>query len=281
MSGFTDKVAIVTGAANGSAGPPRSSLACQVRKSRLSISTGTAASARLGSAGGRRQVHRDRRRSRQRGACERMVAETQSAFGPLDLAFNNAGIVSMGTALADVDEATLDRIIAINLKSIFLCLKDEIAAMLAAGRGGAIVNTASTAGVRGVVGLSSYSASKHGVVGLTKSPALEYAKHGVRVNAVCPGGVDTKMYQSIKHLVNESTINPMGRPGTPTSWQVLRSISSRPEPRSSPAASIWPMARRRRLNGRPAPTGRSLIKRFSPFIALALVRKETNTTKGF
>ncbi|EMA44764.1 SDR family NAD(P)-dependent oxidoreductase [Halococcus saccharolyticus] len=123
---------------------------------------------------------------------ERMVDVAVETYGSLDFAHNNAGILTGFTEVTDIEEADWDRLLDINLKGIWTCLKAELPVMEEQGHG-AIVNTASEAGLVGMGGLSSYSASKHGVVGLTKSVALEYAGRGVRINAIAPGPTNTNI----------------------------------------------------------------------------------------
>ena len=123
-----------------------------------------------------------------------LVKATVAAYGRLDCAFNNAGIETRHMRLTDCEESTFDRIMAVNVKGVWLCLKYELAQMASQG-GGAIVNTASVAGLKAAPKMAAYAASKHAVLGLTKTAAVEFAKKKVRVNAVCPGVIRTAMYQ--------------------------------------------------------------------------------------
>jgi NAD(P)-dependent dehydrogenase (short-subunit alcohol dehydrogenase family) len=150
---------------------------------------------------------------------EALVNAAVSTYGRLDCAYNNAGISGKSQSIVDTTEENWDRIIAINLTGVWLCMKYEIPAMLKNG-GGAIVNTASDAGLIGVKRTGAYVASKHGVVGLTKTAALEYAKSGVRVNAVCPGPIETPMLmkgadrfpQMIPKMVKAQPNGRLGKP---------------------------------------------------------------------
>ena len=153
---------------------------------------------------------------------EAMIGHTVSTYGKLDCAFNNAGIGSrpdiQNIPLHEYPEEAFDEFIAINLKGVWLCMKYEIIQMLEQG-GGAIVNTASIYGLVGSAAAGGYHASKHGVVGLTKTAALGYATHGIRVNAVCPGFIRTPMTSSItSDPEREAGIiakTPVGRLGNP------------------------------------------------------------------
>jgi NAD(P)-dependent dehydrogenase (short-subunit alcohol dehydrogenase family) len=123
---------------------------------------------------------------------QRYVAAATERFGGIDCFFNNAGILGAVRPLLDYPEDTFDRVLAVNVKSVWLGLKLVAPAIIRRG-GGAIVNTASVAGLRGTPGLVAYTASKHAVIGLTRTAALELVRHGIRVNAVCPAPISTPM----------------------------------------------------------------------------------------
>ena len=145
--------------------------------------------------------------------------KAEETFGRLDVAFNNAGLEQPAALTADLTEEVWDRIVAINLRGVFLCLKHEIPLMLEHG-GGAIVNTSAGAGVMGVKGKAAYTAAKHGVIGLTRAAALDYAESNVRVNAVCPGIIDTPMMDRFTggtpegrtRAISQEPIGRLGRP---------------------------------------------------------------------
>lgn len=148
-----------------------------------------------------------------------MVSKTIATFGRLDFAFNNAGIEGESASVQDCSEENWDKTIGVNLKGVWLCMKYEIHEMIKQ-RKGVIINCSSVAGLVGFAGSPAYVASKHGVIGLTKTAALEYAKDGIRVNAVCPGVIKTAMIDRLtgeKEEVEKKFIGlePMARMGKP------------------------------------------------------------------
>ena len=148
-----------------------------------------------------------------------MVEQTVSVFGRLDAAFNNAGVQSPAVETADSTSEEFDRVNAINLRSVWSCMKYELQQMRKQGSG-AIVNCSSIGGLIGLPGRAIYHATKHGVIGLTKSAALEYASRGIRINAVCPGTIDTPMVadmlakepEVMKGILKEQPIGRLGQP---------------------------------------------------------------------
>lgn len=219
QAALTGKVMIVTGASSGigkAAALLLGSRGAKVVLGALPNSGGEAVAASISAAGGdARFVAMDVSRV---ADCQALVAQALSAYGRLDGALNNAATFAMGKMLADEDEATWDRLMAVNLKGVFLCMREEINAMLKTG-GGAIVNTSSIAGLVGERTMAIYSATKHGIIGLTKTAALEYAPRGIRINALAPGGTRTGMFESVKDtpgfmdMVNG--LHPIGRVAEP------------------------------------------------------------------
>jgi NAD(P)-dependent dehydrogenase (short-subunit alcohol dehydrogenase family) len=152
------------------------------------------------------------------GDCEALVAKAVATYGRLDGAFNNAATFAFGRRLAEEDEETCDRLLSVNIKGLFFCMKHEINAMLKTG-GGSIVNTSSIAGLVGEKTMAIYSATKHAVVGMTKTAALEYATLGIRINSVAPGGTLTGMFSAVQDTPGfmdmVKAIHPMGRAAEP------------------------------------------------------------------
>jgi NAD(P)-dependent dehydrogenase (short-subunit alcohol dehydrogenase family) len=224
MAGMLDgKVALVTG---GGGGIGRATALAMVREgAKLAVADFNAAAARdtvtaINEAGGQAiTLTGDVSRAAE---VQTMADDTLSAFGRLDCAFNNAGIAghhveAVGKKTAEWPEAAFDRMIAVNLKGVWLCMAAELRHMQAHG-GGSIVNTASIAGLIGLPTSAAYVAAKHGVVGLTKTAAIEYAEAGIRVNAVCPGYIETPMTAPIRASARAGAIlgqTPMRRYGRP------------------------------------------------------------------
>jgi NAD(P)-dependent dehydrogenase (short-subunit alcohol dehydrogenase family) len=201
MAGILDgKVALVTGGASGIGRATAVAMAregARVAVSDLSSDGIEATVALINAAGG--QSVGIRGDVTEEADVANMVARTVSAFGRIDCAFNNAGVGSRGVGAPagqrthELSQASVAKMFSINLMGVFLCLKYEIAQMLAQGSGGAIVNTSSIAGLIGLPTAAHYVAAKHGVVGLTRTAALEYATDGIRVNCVNPGYIRTPM----------------------------------------------------------------------------------------
>ena len=224
MAGILDrKVALVTGGASGIG--RATALAMAREGARVAVADRTEESAAatvvlINAAGGQAiAIGGDVTREADVAA---MVARTVAAYGRIDCAFNNAGVsggaVGPGRQrLHELSQASFDAMLAINLTGVFLCLKHEVAQMLAQGGGGAIVNTASIAGLIGLATSGHYVAAKHGVVGLTKTAAIEYAPDGIRVNCVNPGYVTTPMTEEVVKTRLDAVLAkvPMNRMGVP------------------------------------------------------------------
>jgi len=195
---FTGKVALITGGANGigrAVAQGFARLGARVAVVDRDAVGGEATAEAIRQQGGEAKfVLADVTRS---ADVQSYVQATLDAYGAIDCFFNNAGIEGTVVPTAEYDEAVFDAVIAVNLKGVFLGLRHVLPVMLRQGRG-AVVNTASTAGLTGSPGLSAYVASKHGVLGLTRTAAGEVGAAGVRVNAVCPGPTDTRMIHSLE-----------------------------------------------------------------------------------
>ena len=214
---FSDKVAFVTGAASGIGRATAVAFAAEgARVAILDLSedalSDTAEAVR--NAGAQvLTIACDVSKPEQVEAAIGQVIET---FGRLDIAFNNAGVENKAAPVAEIDLAEWDKILDINLRGTFVCMKHELAQMVRQGSG-VIVNTSSGAGVRGVAGGASYAASKHAIIGLTKSAALDYATQNIRVNAILPGNIETPMMDRFTNgdIQKAIDLEPVGRLGKP------------------------------------------------------------------
>jgi NAD(P)-dependent dehydrogenase (short-subunit alcohol dehydrogenase family) len=217
-STFSGQVALVTGAGNGIGRATALAFAAQGLKvvvSDIDTTGGDETVALIQAAGGTARfvpcnVARD-------ADVQALVAATVAAYGRLDYAFNNAGIDIEQGRLADSSEAEFDALMNVNVKGVWLCMKHQIPVMLAQG-GGAIVNTASVAGLIAAPKMGIYCATKHAVIGLTKTAAVEYGKKNIRVNAVCPAVIDTEMFRRAnasdpKKGAFAQAMHPVGRIG--------------------------------------------------------------------
>ena len=217
---FEGKVALVTGAASGIGRVSALTLAkegAMVVVSDVTAAEGEATAHQIVQGGG--QAIFAKADVTKTAEVEAMVNETVKAFGRLDFALNNAGIDGVRARTAEYPEEIWNQVVNVNLTGVFLCLKYEIPVMLKHG-GGAIVNLSSVAGVTGFPGHAAYTASKHGVIGLTRTAALDYARSGIRVNAICPAYSRTPMVE--KMIANHPDLEqkllarvPIGRLGTP------------------------------------------------------------------
>lgn len=215
---FSGQVALVTGSANGIGRATAQAFAAEGLKvvvADLDVLGGEETVALIQAAGGEAlfvscNVTRE-------ADVQNLMARTIEAYGRLDYAFNNAGIEIEKGRLAEGSLEEFDAIMGVNVKGVWLCMKYQLPLLLAQG-GGAIVNTASVAGLGAAPKMSIYAASKHAVIGLTKSAAIEYAKKKIRVNAVCPAVIDTDMFRRAyeadpKKAEFAAAMHPVGRIG--------------------------------------------------------------------
>ncbi len=217
---FAGKVVLVTGASSGIGRATALAFAragAQVVVADRAVAGGEETASMIQDAGG--DAIFVRTNVTQAAEVEALIAQVMETYGRLDCAHNNAGIAGARAPTADYPEDMWQRVLTVNLTGVWLCMKYEIPHMLTQG-GGAIVNTASVAGLVGIAGNAAYNASKHGVVGLTKTAALEYAKQGIRINAVCPGVIGTEYIQQAIQNTPELeqqylAVEPIGRLGTP------------------------------------------------------------------
>lgn len=222
LGGFENKVAIVTGSARGIGKATAELFASEgatVVVSDIDDNEGEAVAKALSKEGAETQyIHCD---TADESQVQALVSRTVERFGQIDCLVNNAGIEGQIAPIADSDIAAFDRLVAVNLRGVWLCSKYCIQQMLKRGQGGAIVNLASLAGHVGHAGLGAYVMSKHGIVGMTKVAAIEYSQQGIRTNAVSPGCIQTDMIDKLGAALGAESaeqalahLHPIGRLGT-------------------------------------------------------------------
>jgi NAD(P)-dependent dehydrogenase (short-subunit alcohol dehydrogenase family) len=222
---LADKGVVVTGAASGigrATAGHLAALGARVVVSDIDEDGGKAVVEEIRSAGGTAEfVACD---VSDEDSVDRLVTRSVAVLGGLDLAVNNAGIGHEPGDLHELPVADWDRVMSVDLRGTFLCMRAELKVMAGAGHGG-IVNMASNAGVKNAPGMAAYTAAKHGVVGLTKNAALRYARRNIRVNAVCPGTIATPGIAAFPEEMQRQwgDMIPMGRIGTPE--EVARSVA--------------------------------------------------------
>ena len=224
--GLKDKVALITGGTSGIGRATAIAMAAAGAKIVFTgrrVPEGEAVVREIEAAGGKAvYVKADVGRAED---ADLMVRATVEAFGRLDIAFNNSGITGMPKPLAEQPEDDFDAVMVPNLKGVWLSMRAEVRQMLAQGQGGAIINNSSIYGTKGIAGSSNYVASKHAVNGYTKSIAIELATTGIRVNAVAPGFIKTRLTDYPEHPESEKfMISQHAIPRIGHDWEVAQAV---------------------------------------------------------